>query len=239
MQMFSFPQLVISKMEKIKSWLKLTWGTFRYQRISLKEFSKAEVGLNLFTWQGVLFSLMERSMEDLSQLKTQISRLHQMFIQSFLIHDLERLYLTSWCRSFPTCTMDLVKCILQDYVWHYQWGCNTHDLGVCNCFSIPGQTVWWTTDGYLACQFKKCKPMGCRMETVWEWIKSSKYDFQVASLLTIFRENLHVIYLTLNYWQGYMDSKVKILMFKMNEWMNLRHGHMYPRLVLNFLGSWG
>lgn len=90
--MFSFPQLVISKMEKIKSWLKLTWGTCRYQRISLKEFSKAEVGLNLFTWQGVLFSLMERSMEDLSQLKNQISRLHQMFIQSFLIHDLENVF---------------------------------------------------------------------------------------------------------------------------------------------------
>lgn len=47
MQMFSFPQLVISKMEKNKSWLKHTWGTPRYQRISLKEFSKAEVGLNL------------------------------------------------------------------------------------------------------------------------------------------------------------------------------------------------
>lgn len=79
-------------MEKNKSWLKLTWGTFRYQRISLKEFSKAEVGLNLFTWQGVLFALMELSMEDLSQLKTQISGLHQMFIQNCLIHDLENVF---------------------------------------------------------------------------------------------------------------------------------------------------
>lgn len=141
MQMFSFPQLVISKMEKNKSWLKHTWGTFGYQRISLKEFSKAEVGLNLFhlargafllngTFDGRFESTQNSELWTPSDIHPKLSEnVFNLLVSQFsYLHDrLNQMY------SAVMCITHMIWAMAQNT--GPKFGC------LCNCFCNPVQTI--------------------------------------------------------------------------------------------------
>lgn len=186
MQMFSFPQLVISKMEENKTWRKHTWGTFGYQRISLKEFSKAEVGLNLFhmargafllngTFDGRFESAQNSELWIPSDIHPKLSEnVFNLLVSQFsYLHDrLNQIY------SAVMCITHMIWAMAQST--GPKFGC------LCNCFCIPVQTIWSTTDGYLVCQWiaeRRLFGSGLSQASmIFKWLHCSSFLGKICTL---------------------------------------------------------